>query len=71
MQWISFSEELPGIDKPVVLFLHGGPGSANLTLLKQVAPSLYNHAIVVNWDQRNAGKSFRIFQSRTALSFEP
>src|SRR5690554_2599 len=70
MQWITISEELGSIDKPVVLFLHGGPGSANLSLLNQISPGLNDHAIIVNWDQRNAGKSFSIFQSKNSLSFE-
>ncbi|UNC91264.1 alpha/beta fold hydrolase [Candidatus Contubernalis alkaliaceticus] len=70
MQWISLSEELLSNDKPVVLFLHGGPGSANLSLLNQVSPGLNDHAIIVNWDQRNAGKSFSIFQPKTSLNFE-
>lgn len=70
MQWISLSEELRSSDKPVVLFLHGGPGSANLSLLNQISPGLNDHAIIVNWDQRNAGKSFSIFQSKNSLNFE-
>lgn len=69
-QWISISEATPVQDKPVILFLHGGPGSANLSLLNQIAPGLRDHAIVVNWDQRNAGKSFNLFQSKRSVSFE-
>ena len=69
-QWISLSEEIRSSDKPLVLFLHGGPGSANLSLLNQISPGLKDHAIIVNWDQRNAGKSFSIFQSKNSLSFE-
>ncbi len=70
MQWISLSEVFPNSDRPVVLFLHGGPGSANLSLLNQITPGLSDYAIIVNWDQRNAGKSFSLFQSRRSLSFE-
>lgn len=69
-QWISLSEEIRSSDKPLVLFLHGGPGSANLSLLNQISPGLKDHAIIVNWDQRNAGKSFSIFQSKNSLSLE-
>jgi pimeloyl-ACP methyl ester carboxylesterase len=68
--WISLSEADPIKDKPIVLFLHGGPGSANLSLLNQLAPGLRDYAIIVNWDQRNAGKSFSLFQSRQSVSFE-
>ncbi len=70
MQWISLSETTLKTDKPVVLFLHGGPGSANLSLLNQLAPGLRDYAIIVNWDQRNAGKSFSLFQSRRSVSFD-
>ena len=70
MQWISMTENQHKSGKPVVLFLHGGPGSANISLLNQITPGINDHAIIVNWDQRNAGKSFSIFKSRKALSFE-
>lgn len=70
VQWISVSEEPSGNNKPVVLFLHGGPGSANLSLLNQLCPGLNDYAVIVNWDQRNAGKSFSFFQSRHSLNFE-
>lgn len=69
-QWISISCEDHSSDKPVVLFLHGGPGSANISLLNHISPELYEHAIIVNWDQRNAGKSFRVFQSSHNLNLE-
>jgi pimeloyl-ACP methyl ester carboxylesterase len=70
IQWISVSEEPSVNNKPVVLFLHGGPGSANLSLLNQLCPGLNEHAVIVNWDQRNAGKSFNFFQSGHSLNLE-
>ncbi len=42
----------------MLLFLHGGPGSANLAKLRIQVPELDKHFLVVNWDQRGAGKSF-------------
>jgi pimeloyl-ACP methyl ester carboxylesterase len=54
-QWISIRATDAG--HPVLLLLHGGPGSANLALLHQQMPKLEHHFIVVTWDQRGAGKS--------------
>src|SRR4026209_406791 len=43
---------------PVVLFVHGGPGTSWLTLMRKNTQALEKHFTVVNWDQRRAGKSF-------------
>ena len=62
-QWIS----IRGHDKgnPVLLFLHGGPGSANLGKLRLQCPELERHFVVVTWDQRGAGKSQAAFDADT------
>lgn len=44
--------------KPVLLFLHGGPGYSMLPLLHQNNPGLEEHFVVVSWDQRGAGLSY-------------
>ncbi len=69
-QWISMSDTRTPAVKPIVLFLHGGPGSANMALLNQNCPGLAEAAVIVNWDQRGAGKSFSIWQPLGALSLE-
>ncbi|WP_066676467.1 alpha/beta fold hydrolase [Clostridium septicum] len=45
-------------DKPILLFIHGGPGTTNSGYIYKYQQSLENEFLVVNWDQRGAGKSF-------------
>lgn len=44
---------------PVLLFLHGGPGMPAMYLAHDFQRGLERHFVVVHWDQRAAGKSFR------------
>lgn len=44
--------------KPVLLFLHGGPGMPMMYLAHAFQRPLENDFVVVQWDRRGAGKSF-------------
>lgn len=45
-------------NKPVMLFLHGGPGSPEVAFVKHYNPEIENDYVMVYWEQRGAGKSF-------------
>ena len=44
--------------KPVLLFLHGGPGNPYIGLAHAFQRELEQNFVVVQWDQRGSGKSF-------------
>ncbi|NHB69121.1 alpha/beta fold hydrolase [Perlabentimonas gracilis] len=49
-----------GVDytKPIMLFLHGGPGSPEFAFIKHYNPAIENDYVMVYWEQRGAGKSY-------------
>ena len=55
-QWIYASGDP---QKPLLLFLHGGPGVAQIGFAERFQEDLKKHFLVVHWDQRGSGKSFR------------
>jgi pimeloyl-ACP methyl ester carboxylesterase len=54
--------------KPVLLFLHGGPGYAMLPILHQQNFQLEDKFVVVNWDQRGAGLSYSDNVSKKSMT---
>jgi pimeloyl-ACP methyl ester carboxylesterase len=58
------------VTKPVILFLHGGPGTSNMCLLRKYTGELEKHFIVVTWDQRGAGKSYRAINPHSSMTID-
>ena len=59
-----------GIDtnSPVLLFLHGGPGMPATYLAHDFQRELEKRFVVVHWDQRASGKSFKVDTDPRKLS---
>lgn len=55
-QWISLRSE--NIHNPIILFLHGGPGTAQISFSRKSQRGLEDSFLVINWDQRGAGRSY-------------
>jgi pimeloyl-ACP methyl ester carboxylesterase len=55
-QWISIRGK--AVNKPVLLFLAGGPGGSQLVTERRALAGLEDSFLVVNWEQPGAGKSF-------------
>lgn len=44
--------------KPVVLFVHGGPGGPEGVMMKAMNPEIEREFVMVYWEQRGSGKSY-------------
>ncbi len=55
-QWVTIRGRNP--ENPILLVLHGGPGSAMSAFSHSAFPHWEEHFTVVNWDQRGAGRTF-------------
>jgi Predicted hydrolases or acyltransferases (alpha/beta hydrolase superfamily) len=67
-QWISLRSD--NIHNPIILFLHGGPGMAQIAFSRKSQQKLEKEFLVVNWDQRGAGKSFQTSLKKEDMSVE-
>lgn len=67
-QWIL----IRGVDRtnPIILFLHGGPGTSNMGLLRRYSSELEKHFLLVSWDQRGAGKSFSAKNPESSMTID-
>jgi pimeloyl-ACP methyl ester carboxylesterase len=55
---------------PVLLFLHGGPGMPAMYLAHAFQRPLEERFVVVQWDQRGAGKSYRRDVPVASMTYE-
>ncbi len=65
-QWISIRSVSDTL--PVLLFLHGGPGNSVMSFAEKFTKTLQQHFVVVQWDQRESGKTAKINPSPQPLS---
>ena len=54
--------------KPVLLFLHGGPGGSVMAYAHKFSARLEEHFVVVHWDQRETGKTLELNASPVPLT---
>src|SRR4051812_15652082 len=67
-QWIDIRGE--DASKPVLLFLHGGPGNSALSYADRFTNMLQKQFVIVFWDQRESGKTATLNDSSVPLSLE-
>ena len=67
-QWIHIRGSDP--TNPIVLFLHGGPGTSQLTSNARNTRTLEDVLTLVDWDQRGAGKSYAAGRDRESMTID-
>jgi pimeloyl-ACP methyl ester carboxylesterase len=67
IQWLSIRAK--DRTNPVLLVVHGGPGFPEMPFAHENA-ELEQEFVVVHWDHRGAGKSFRLFGRKPALRID-
>ena len=53
---------------PLLLFLHGGPGGSVMHYADKFTDRLQEHFVVVQWDQRETGRTLQLNRSNVPLS---
>lgn len=54
----------------MLLFLHGGPGNPQIAVARRYQRELERAFLVVNWDQRGSGLSYRPSLDRTTMTID-
>ena len=67
-QWLLIRGQ--DVSRPLLLFLHGGPGESNMWTAHYAMKELEQYFICVNWDQRGTGKSFRPGPSPESMTID-
>jgi proline iminopeptidase len=67
-QWLIIRGE--NVNKPVLLFLSGGPGSSEAGRVMRFNQELEKHFVVVIWEQRGCAKSYPSLNPKSALTME-
>ena len=65
-QWITIKGT--NSNHPVLLFLHGGPGNSAMSYAEKFTNELQKSFVVVQWDQRESGKTAELNTSNKPLS---
>ncbi|MEO8356653.1 MAG: alpha/beta hydrolase [Chloroflexota bacterium] len=67
-QWLIIRGE--DVNKPVLLFLSGGPGASEAARVLRFNQELEKHFVVVIWEQRGCGKSYPSLNPKADLTVE-
>ena len=58
------------VSKPLLLFLHGGPGGSLMQKTDRISGKLQQHFVVVQWDQRETGETLKLNRSNQPLTLQ-
>lgn len=58
------------INAPLILFLHGGPGSSRMRQADVFTEELQKHFLVVQWDQRETGMTLALNKTEGPVSLD-